>query len=318
MNNWAVETDDKGSKRLGDIMQAIPPTFRRARDVSGDETKIRLSQSKLSIGNAIDALGSRLRDPRYNFIFRPGPWLPNKDGLSQQDLDTLLTQWLGQCAPISILDLSGVPVSILKDLVGALLRIVYDSLFWARNLSEGGRERPLLVVLEEAHAYLGASDTGSAASAVRRIAKEGRKYGIGVMLVSQRPAEVDTTILSQCGTVMAMRLTNTTDRAHVKGIATDNLGSLFDMLPVLRTGELLIVGEAVRLPVRTIIEPPPLDQRPDSSDPRIVGWPGSPGGWDRNRTPEHYDEVLEHWRRQSPHQPRKAKQGETNDGTNAG
>ena len=82
----------------------------------------------------------------------------------------------------------------------------YDALFWARNLSEGGRERPLLVVLEEAHTYLSPGETGPAASAVRRIAKEGRKYGIGAMIVSQRPSEIDSTILSQCGTIFAMRL----------------------------------------------------------------------------------------------------------------
>jgi hypothetical protein len=305
--HWAVEEDRNGGKKTGDVMQATPPSFKRARDVAGEDTKIRLSQSKLNIGNAIDALGSKLRDPRYDFIFRPGSWLPDEFGKPRSDLDSLLADWLGQSTAITILDLSGVPVPILKDLVGALLRIVYDALFWARNLSEGGRERPLLVVLEEAHAYLGASDTGPAAVAVRRIAKEGRKYGIGAMLVSQRPAEVDPTILSQCGTVLAMRLTNTVDRAHVKGIATDNLGALFDMLPVLRTGEMLIVGEAVRLPLRTVIDPPPLDQRPDSSDPRIVGWPGSPGGWDKPRSQENYAEVVEHWRRQSPRQTPKTK-----------
>jgi DNA helicase HerA-like ATPase len=308
--NWALEANDNKELMSGNVMLAIPPVFKRARDVSGDDTKIRLSQSKLSIGNAIDALGSKLRDPRYNFIFRPGPWLPDEAGFPKEDADTLLDAWLGQPKPITIFDLSGVPVTILKDLVGALLRIVYDSLFWARNLSEGGRERPLLVVLEEAHSYLGSSDTGPAAIAVRRIAKEGRKYGIGAMLVSQRPAEVDTTILSQCGTVLAMRLSNTADRAHVKSIATDNLASLFDMLPVLRTGELLLVGEAVRLPVRAVIEPPPADWRPDSSDPRIVGWPGSPGGWDKTRSCEKYEEVLQRWRGQNPRYSPSTKKGD--------
>ena len=82
------------------------------------------------------------------------------------------------------------------NLVGALLRIVYDALFWGRNLSEGGRERPLLVVLEEAHVYLGQNDAGTATSIVKKIVKEGRKYGIGRLIVSQRPSEIDATISS--------------------------------------------------------------------------------------------------------------------------
>ena len=133
--------------------------------------------------------------------------------------------------PITILDLSGIPSTVLNDLIGTLLRILYDALFWSRNLPEGGRERPLLLVLEEAHAYLGKEHSGTAAAAVRRIAKEGRKYGVGVMIVSQRPSEIDTTILSQCGTIFAMRLANEMDRGHIASAASDNLKGLFDMLP---------------------------------------------------------------------------------------
>lgn len=309
-DNWAIESDSGEVELRGDEARAIPPTFKRPRDVAGESLKVRLSKSTLSIGSAIDALGSKLRDPRYDFIFRPGTWLPDVDGNPTRDLDELLGAWLGQPTPVTILDLSGVPVSIMRTVVAALLRIVYDSLFWARDLAEGGRERPLLVVLEEAHAYLGAEDSGPAALAVRRIAKEGRKYGIGAMLVSQRPAEIDTTILSQCGTILAMRLSNTTDRAHVKSAASDNLGSLFDMLPVLRTGELLVVGEAVHLPMRAVVEPPPQERRPDSSDPRIVGRP-APGGWDKPRSPEDYADVLVRWRQQNPQQVREREEGES-------
>jgi DNA helicase HerA-like ATPase len=89
----------------------------------------------------------------------------------------------GSPSPITILDLSGIPSNVLTDLIGALVRIVYDALFWARKLPEGGRERPLLFVLEEAHAYLGKEHSGASANAVRRIAKEGRKYGVGVMII---------------------------------------------------------------------------------------------------------------------------------------
>ncbi len=178
--------------------------------------------------------------------------------------------------------------------MGALLRIVYDALFWARNTSEGGRERPLLVVLEEAHAYLGRDDSGAAAIAVKRIVKEGRKYGVGAMVVSQRPAEIDPTILSQCGTIISLRLSNTADRSHVMGAVTDNLEGLLSMLPVLRTGEAIIVGEAVHLPVRTLISAPPPAMRPDSVDPLVFN-PEGVSGWNRKLIDADYKDIVEIW-----------------------
>ena len=192
-------------------MSVTPPTFRAIKNVKDDPDKVRLSNSPLSIRKQVDTLASKLRDPRFDFMFRPGDWLPSTDGAVQADLDRLLEDWVGGPEPIAVLDLSGIPPAILKDLIGALLRILYNAMFWARERSEGGRERPLLFVLEEAHAYLGKDQSGSAADAVKRIAKEGRKYGVGVMLVSQRPSESDATILSQCGTIFAMRLANDTE-----------------------------------------------------------------------------------------------------------
>ncbi len=313
---WALEKDpDSGRVLVGDPMAVVPPTFRAIKNIAGDDEKIRLSNSTLSVRKQVEILASKLRDPRFNFMFRPGDWLPSQDGKVEADLDRLIEDWVGREEPISVLDLSGIPPAVLKDLIGALLRILYSAMFWARNRSEGGRERPLLFVLEEAHTYLGKGESGSAADAVMRIVKEGRKYGVGVMLISQRPSEIDATILSQCGTIIAMRLANDTDRGHITGAASDNLKGLFDMLPVLRTGEAIIVGEGVSLPIRTLIDRLPEDQRPDSDDPRVVdrmtyemrngekapGGPEGPGGWNRGREPGDYAGVVEHMRRQDPH-----------------
>ena len=256
-DTWALETNDDGSVAdAGDVMKCRPPRFRPIKDVKGDSEKIRLSTSRLNIGRAVDGLGSKLRDPRLSFLFRPGPYLPDPDGKVENDLDVLLAGWLGDDKPVTILDLSGISATIQSELVRTLLRVVYEALFWARNLPEGGRERPLLIVLEEAHAYLERDGGGTASGAIQRIAKEGRKYGIGIMLVSQRPSEIDPTILSQCGTIFALRLTNGTDRSHVRSSASDSLEGIFAMLPVLRTGEAIIVGEAVNLPIRTLIDRP--------------------------------------------------------------
>lgn len=305
----ALLKDDNGNPvQAGDAMRVIPPKYMS--QTQGGTDRIYLSGSSLNIRRQLDGLASKLRDPRFDFLFKPGQWSPNEIGEPTEDLDTILQQWLGGSKPIAILDLSGIPISVLTKLVGILLRVIYDALFWSRKLSEGGRERPLLLVLEEAHAYLGQGETTPAALAVRRIVKEGRKYGIGAMIVSQRPAEIDTTILSQCGTIFAMRLSNRTDRAHVTGTVTDNLEGLLNMLPVLRTGEAIIVGEGVHLPVRTLVDPPSNNRKPDSSDPLVYvktdeqKGPEAPGGWNRPKEEADYSEVVHVWRRQVPQSPR--------------
>ena len=318
-DTWALEIGNDGKPiEPGNAMKVVRPRFRGAKDVRNDPEKIRLSRSNLNIGRQIDALGARLRDPRFDFLFRPGPYLPDENGEVKADLGKLLADWLGEKQPVTILDLSGVPSSIQAAIVGTLLRVVYDALFWARNLPEGGRERPLLIVLEEAHAYLGSDGEGSAAAGVRRIAKEGRKYGIGVMLVSQRPSEIDATVLSQCGTIFAMRLANGEDRGKVEGAASDSLEGLFGVLPVLRTGEALVVGEAVNIPIRANVDPvrPP----PDSADPAVVvegneeeGY-AAPGGWNQRRDKADYHEVVEVWRQQNPRPSRVVQATKTVDG----
>lgn len=295
----ALLEDNAGQPvQRGDAMRVIPPKYKPQTQAAG-AVKIYLSNAPFSFRRQLDHLRSRLRDPRFNFLFSPGDWLPDVNGSVKSDLDTLLKQWIGGPHRVSILDLSGVPISVLNSLVGALLRIIYDALFWARNTAEGGRKRPILVVLEEAHAYLSKEDSGAAAVAVKRIVKEGRKYGVGAMVVSQRPAEIDPTILSQCGTIISMRLSNTADRAHVTGAVTDNLEGLLSMLPVLRTGEAIIVGEAVRLPVRALIAAPPPDMRPDSIDPLVFDADGN-SGWNRKPLDGNYSEIVTIWRKQDP------------------
>lgn len=293
----ALELDANGNPtETGDPATVTPPRYRAANLAAGAE-KIYLSGSTFNIRRQVDGLASRLRDRRFDFLFKPGPWDPSTADAVESDLDSFLGDWVGADEPIVILDLSGIPTSVLTDLIGALSRVVYDALFWARRLSEGARERPLLMVFEEAHAYLGAGQSPIVRSAVQRVVKEGRKYGVGAMVVSQRPAEIDQTILSQCGTIFALRLANTTDRNHVVSSVMENLAGVFAMLPALRTGEAIVVGEAVSLPTRLLVDLP--THLPVSTDPLVVGG-DRPGGWDRGREPSDYADVVERWRTQDP------------------
>lgn len=148
--------------------------------------------------------------------------------------------------------------------------------------------------MEEAHRYLGKESSNLARTMVQRIVKEGRKFGIGAMIVSQRPTEIDETILSQCGTFIALRLSNSADRTKVQAALPDGLSGLMDSLPVLRTGEAIIAGEAAKLPIRCRITLPPADARPSSEDPLVAE------SWAKKWVEGDYDRVAAAWRAQNP------------------
>ena len=175
---------------------------------------------------------------------------------------------------------------------GTLLNIIYDALFWGQNLSVGGKQQPLLVVLEEAHNYLKTGEENIASRTVQKIAKEGRKYGVGLLLVSQRPSELDETVLSQCGTMIALRMNNSRDRAHVQNAIQDELHNMVDSLPSLRTGEALITGEGIRIPSR--IQFYRLENAVKSSDPDVAGcW-----RMQANSNQLQYDKLVTLWQNQ--------------------
>lgn len=297
----AYAHDAEGKPLRGDARRVVAPTYQPL--VSAGTERVFLSTSPLNMRRQTEHLAGRLRDPRYAFLFEPGPWTPDINGEVESDLGAFLRSWLGGQQAIVLADLSNVPTAVLRDVVGVLLRILYEALVWGRNLLEGGRHRPLLLVLEEAHRYLGV-DGGAAGAIVERIVKEGRKFGVGLMLISQRPSEIRATILSQVGTFIVLRLTNTTDRGLVRAALPDHLGGLFDVVPVLRTGEAVMVGEAIHLPTRVVVDVAP-DRRPDSSNPSVVSIDGVTG-WNAEVSGDDYDGLAAAWRRSGA--PRKENQ----------
>ena len=285
------DRDQSTRQDRGDPNTLTAPTYKRHGMGSAGPF---LNPQAVGIIRPLNLLRSRLLDHRYDFLLRPGPWEPELHGAPKNDLDELLHGWLGREKPITILNLSGVPSGVLERLVGSILKIVYEALFWSREKTEGGIERPLLVVMEEAHRYLSSRAGGTASEVIQRIAKEGRKYGVGAMVVSQRPSEVNETVLSQCGTFFALRLSNPDDRARVQGTLPDGLVGLLDVLPVLRTGEAIVTGEAAKLPMRCRVTLPAKEHRPRSEDPRVSE------AWELQRREEGYQRVAASWRAQSP------------------
>ncbi|MEX2619991.1 MAG: ATP-binding protein [Egibacteraceae bacterium] len=246
------------------------------------------------LARGLALMRNRLRDSRYKFLFSPGlDFTPALDGQIEEDLDELVASWVGHDRPITVIDLSRAPADVLSLVAGTVLRIVYDALFWAAGLPVGGLAQPLLVVLEEAHLFLPDSGESHAQRTVATVAKEGRKYGVGLMLVTQRPTELDSTAISQCGTMIALRLTNQADRSRVTATMPDDLANLAALLPSLRTGEALVVGEAMPIPSRVRV--PVARNKVVGSDPDLaLGWIELP----RPAT-EHYKVALSNWRAQT-------------------
>lgn len=249
---------------------------------------------KRNIERHLDLMRSRLRDGRFSFLFSPGGgYEPDRDGQITSDLDDLVREWVGHDRQITIFDVSGLPSEILSTIVGTMLRVVYDTLFWAHELPVGGRQQPLLVVIDEAHRFLPEGGNTPAHRTLSTIAKEGRKYGVGLTLVTQRPSEIDSSVLSQCGSMIALRVTNTADRAKVASLLPDDLGGLADLLPSLRTGEGLFLGEAMAIPSRVRVRK--ALKKPVGDDPKL------PETWQNAERPsgELYTQALANWRAQS-------------------
>jgi DNA helicase HerA-like ATPase len=229
-------------------------------------------------------LDSRLNDPRYAFMFKPKTYVQ-----SSSFKDLLSTMFSSsEHEQITIMDLSGVPFDIVNTIVSLLARLAFDFNFW--NASR--RDFPILLVFEEAHNYLpsGQAGSGAARRTVERIAKEGRKYGVSCMIVSQRPAEVSETIISQCNNFVILRLTNPVDQGYVRKLMSDTFAGLIDTLPALRQGEALIVGEAIPMPLRVQIDFP--DPEPSSADIKFFD------KWKQSDVKTDIPEVVDRWWKQ--------------------
>jgi DNA helicase HerA-like ATPase len=174
------------------------------------------------------------------------------------------------------LDISGLPNEVAGPLAGMLARLMFQYKLY--QTSDERKKDPVLLVCEEAHRYVpdrGEAEYATAQIAIRRIAREGRKYGIGLMLVSQRPADVESTVISQCGTWLILRLTNHVDQQHVARFLPDGLSGMTKALPNLAQQEAIFVGEGASLPARVRIRNLASDQLPRSQSAKFAeGWAG--------------------------------------------
>jgi len=203
-------------------------------------------------------------DPRYTFMFS-GMLVSD----SMAGFIAKLFRLPSQGRPISIVDVSGVPSEVTSVVVSVLARMVFDYAIWSRTEAQ----RPLLLVCEEAHRYV-PKDENSGAQAVRkileRIAKEGRKYGVSLGLITQRPSDLAEGVLSQCGTIVSMRLNNDRDQACVRAAMPEGARGFLDAIPALRNRECIVCGEGVAIPIRVRFDDLEPEKRPASSDPSFA------------------------------------------------
>ena len=200
-------------------------------------------------------------DPRYGFMFN-GMMVAD----TMADFISRVFRLPGDGRPISIVDLSGVPSEITSVVVAVLSRMVFDFAIWSRNEPK----RPILLVCEEAHRYIPAEhkvDGSSVGKILSRIAKEGRKYGVSLGLVTQRPSDLAEGVLSQCGTIISMRLNNDRDQAFVRAAMPEGARGFLDSIPALRNRECIVCGEGVAIPIRVAFDDLAAERRPASGDP---------------------------------------------------
>lgn len=222
----------------------------------------------------LDKLGVLRRDPRIKFLMKE--W-----SATSPTLAAVIGQFVGKMVSengdhqdIRILDISGLPNEVAGPLTAMLARLLFQYKLYEK-VDERERD-PVLLVCEEAHRYVpehGEAQYAAAQSSIRRIAREGRKYGIGLMLVSQRPADVESTVISQCGTWVVLRLSNAADQQHVARFLPDGLSGMTKALPNLAQQEAIFVGEAAALPARIRIKDLGKDQLPKSETAKFArGW----------------------------------------------
>lgn len=255
--NEFVKHLDKVQGRKRDDLKSLTPSDKNRQSIESILKKLKVLRS----------------NPQLSFMME-------EYSSSSPTLDSILNQFMGEVSDknLRIIDISGLPNEVAGPLTALIARLLFQYKLWQTR--EEREKDPVLFICEEAHRYVpnhGEAQYKEAQEAVRRIAKEGRKYGVGLMLVSQRPSDVEATVLSQCNSWIILRLTNSSDQEHVARFLPDSLTGLTKMLPSLTRREAIFVGEAAALPSRIMIKKLLPEQLPDSNDISFVrGWGNEP------------------------------------------
>ena len=259
-----------------DIKDVLSFSQEKNNEMVQGKTGPKQGQLNGKLSNFISRLENRINDKRLTFLLG--------DGVLHTTFEDTIKQFIGygnSKSNITIIDLSGVPFEVLSITVSLISRLLFEFGYYYKRLRHIAdptetinNDTPFLLVYEEAHKYVPNSDLAkykASKESIERIAKEGRKYGITLMLASQRPSEISETIFSQCNNFITMRLTNPNDQNYVKRLLPDTMGQLIDKMPTLKSGECLLIGDAVVLP--SIVKIDECNPKPSSNDiPYLELW----------------------------------------------
>jgi len=243
----------------------------------------------------IDRFENKIHNKRLKFLFG--------DESRDSSFEDTMKQFVGYKTNdsnsnqnITIIDLGGVPFEVLSITVSLITRILFEFGFYYKKYLDGQNkvcETPLLLIYEEAHKYVPKSELAkfrASKNAIERIAKEGRKYGVTLGIISQRPSEISETIFSQCNTFIAMRLTNPDDQNYVKRLLPDSMGNITDTLPSLKTGEALLIGESIEMPCIVKIDKCE-KYKPSSNDIKYIEI------WQEQWKDVNFEKIVQEWKK---------------------
>lgn len=235
-------------------------TYQRGPREGQEKTKKGQYYGKLT--NLITRLQTKMDDKKYGFVFN------EQNTQNYKYLNKFISEIMGGDKRIKVIDLSEIPSDMLSIIIGIVTRLIYDVQFWMTPKKDETRH-PLAFICDEAHLYM-PRDTSKLKAVEKKsleifekISKEGRKYGVSLIVVSQRPAELNTTIISQCNNIISLKITNDRDKAAVATMLTDSLVGLVETLPNLDVGECIAIGDAIKLPTKIILDRP--KEEPKSS-----------------------------------------------------
>ena len=278
--NYAYETDEQGNNLTGDAENLIKPQFK----VYTVERTAPFKSNEPNFKGVADSLLNIISNDDFRFMF-------GKDGFinGTKNIADLISSWIENKKQITVLNLSGIPYNILDVVIGIISNLLFDIVYYSLKIQKPFEGRPLLICFEEAHKYLNSGTQNSfSQKSVERIMKEGRKFGIGAMIISQRPVEIPNSIISQVSTFITLRLTNSDDQSQVIKFAPNNFSTFLKSLPSLGNGDAFVIGESMKIPMKVKI---PLLETVKNIDfyKRIGVWKGK-------RIEEHnYTNTIERW-----------------------
>lgn len=247
--NYAYETDEEGKELIGDAENLIKPQFK----VYTIERTAPYKSNEPYFKGIADSLLNIISNDDFRFMFGDNDFISGKKNITD-----LISSWIENEKQITVLNLSGIPYNILDVVIGIISNLLFDIVYYSLKIKKQFEGRPLLICFEEAHKYLNSGTQNSfSQNSVERIMKEGRKFGIGAMIISQRPVEIPNSIISQVSTFIALRLTNSDDQSQVIKFAPNNFSTFLKSLPSLGNGDAFVIGESMKIPMK--IKVPLLD-----------------------------------------------------------